>query len=457
MSTATLKKASISRDLSYDFPALQLARTGRIVRLVGRVTFTLLTISLVAMFLVPWRQTARGTGVVAALDPQERPQAVLSPTKGVVKEVKEGLREGSYVEEGQLLLRLAPFAVEGVSLIDSQIETVQAKLSTAEMSVSVATQGVEFQRLYGENLASSLAESLEAAREKWEQTKDEVDAIDADLRDKLNKERIAEELSPQGLVSREELVSKQQAVVIAEAKLAKAKSAVNEAKRTLDAKSKEIDAKAREIELKNQSAVQKENEVKQKLETVKKELIELQRKRGELDRLEIRAPRSGVIQQWFGVAGSDTVKEGDQLFVIVPETTELAVELKVNGNDMPLIKEGDNVRLQFHGWPAVQFVGWPSVAVGTFGGKVNRVFPTDDGKGNFRVLVSPHKTTENDSEWPDDRYLRQGVRANGWVLLKEVPLGYEIWRQLNGFPPTVADEQPKEGKDKGGKVKLPKP
>ena len=153
----------------------------------------------------------------------------------------------------------------------------------------------------------------------------------------------------------------------------------------------------------------------------------------------------------------DTVKEGDQLFVIVPETSELAVELCVSGNDMPLIKEGDNVRLQFEGWPAVQFVGWPSVAVGTFGGKVNRVFPTDDAKGNFRVLVSPHKTTDTDSEWPDDRYLRQGVRANGWVLLKQVPLGYEVWRQLNGFPPTVADEQPKtNAKEKGSKVKLPK-
>ena len=93
--------------------------------------------------------------------------------------------------------------------------------------------------------------------------------------------------------------------------------------------------------------------------------------------------------------------------------------------------------------------GWPSVAVGTFGGKVNRIFPTDDGKGNFRVLVSPHKTTKSDSDWPDDRYLRQGVRANGWVLLKEVPLGYEIWRQLNGFPPTVDDQPDKEqGKSK---------
>ena len=147
------------------------------------------------------------------------------------------------------------------------------------------------------------------------------------------------------------------------------------------------------------------------------------------------------------------MKEGDQLFVIGPDATELAVEMKVSGNDMPLIHEGDEVRLQFEGWPAVQFVGWPSVAVGTFGGKVNRVYPTDDGNGYFRIIVTAEVDKAGQSTWPDDRYLRQGVRANGWVLLKQVPLGYEIWRQLNGFPPVVADEEPKE---KVGKPKLPK-
>jgi hypothetical protein len=117
------------------------------------------------------------------------------------------------------------------------------------------------------------------------------------------------------------------------------------------------------------------------------------------------------------------------------------------------------VRLQFEGWPAVQFVGWPSVAVGTFGGKVNRVFPTDDGTGSFRIVVTPD---ENDDAWPDQRYLRQGVRANGWVLLRQVPLGYEIWRQFNGFPPTVSEDRvdskgSSSKEQKPAKPNLPKP
>ncbi len=240
------------------------------------------------------------------------------------------------------------------------------------------------------------------------------------------------------------------------AKVLKAENAVEESYASLLSKEEEIEAKMQEIDIKNRTANQKVLESMQKINTIEKEIMDVRNKRGELDRLEVRAPRSGYIQQWFGVTGSDTVKEGDQLFVIVPDANELAVEMKVSGNDMPLIHEGDRVRLQFEGWPAVQFVGWPSVAVGTFGGKVNRVFPTDDGQGNFRVVVTPDNHFAREDGWPDDRYLRQGVRANGWVLLKRVPLGYEIWRQLNGFPPIVADEAPAKSGDKGSKVKLPK-
>ena len=97
------------------------------------------------------------------------------------------------------------------------------------------------------------------------------------------------------------------------------------------------------------------------------------------------------------------------------------------------------MRLQFEGWPALQFSGWPSIAVGTFGGRVPLVDPTDNGKGKFRVLVEPDP---DEQQWPSHRFLRQGVRANGWVLLNVVPIGYELWRQFNGFPPVISLDEP---------------
>jgi hypothetical protein len=104
------------------------------------------------------------------------------------------------------------------------------------------------------------------------------------------------------------------------------------------------------------------------------------------------------------------------------------------------------VRIQFEGWPAVQFSGWPSVAVGTFEGKVALVDAADDGEGRFRILVLPSP----DARWPETRYLRQGVRAVGWVLLEEVSLGYELWRTFNGFPP-ASSKAPTVTRYPGGK------
>jgi hypothetical protein len=148
----------------------------------------------------------------------------------------------------------------------------------------------------------------------------------------------------------------------------------------------------------------------------------------------ITAPLDGTILRVVGRLGGEQVKKGKVLAVLVPITEDRAVELYVDGNDAALIKPGSPVRLQFEGWPAVQFSGWPSVAVGTFGGRVAFVDASDDGRGNFRIVVVPDA---EDSPWPAASYLRQGVLAKGWVLLNRVSLGFEVWRQFNGFPPTT--------------------
>ncbi len=145
----------------------------------------------------------------------------------------------------------------------------------------------------------------------------------------------------------------------------------------------------------------------------------------------ITAPIDGTVVRILktSAGGVEYVKAGEPLAVIVPETSSRAVELWVSGNDMPWIYEDHRVALNFEGWPSVFFSGVPHASVGTFFGRVSTIDALDDGHGNFRVIVVPDK-----NEWPDARYLRQGVRASSWVLLGDVPLGYEIWRRFNGFP-----------------------
>ncbi|MBF2054863.1 MAG: HlyD family efflux transporter periplasmic adaptor subunit [Candidatus Sericytochromatia bacterium] len=156
-------------------------------------------------------------------------------------------------------------------------------------------------------------------------------------------------------------------------------------------------------------------------------------------RQEIRAPHDGTILMLNTFADTVYVKEGDPLATLVPDTRERAVELYMNGNDIPLISAGREVRIQFEGWPALQFSGWPSVAVGTFGGEVALVDASDSENGKFRIVVRPLPG----EQWPESQYLLQGARAKGWVLLDTVSLGFELWRQFNGFPPQLKDQPPK--------------
>jgi multidrug efflux pump subunit AcrA (membrane-fusion protein) len=256
-----------------------------------------------------------------------------------------------------------------------------------------------------------------------------------------------------GVQSEKEVEKLRKDLDVATAELESAHRDVAAAEQEWEAKKQERTQKLREAKTKVDYARAMQQTALGQVATKQKEKRDVEVKLAELDRLKIYAPRDGSLFRLNVFERGQMLKEGTILFTIVPDTTDRAVELWVDGNDTPLLRPADHVRLQFEGWPAVQFAGWPSVAVGTFGGEVMTIDATDDGTGKFRVLVRPDK----DSDWPSDRYLRQGVRANGWFMLNQVPLGYEIWRQLNGFPATVAKDEPGGAmKDDAKKVKLPK-
>ncbi len=154
----------------------------------------------------------------------------------------------------------------------------------------------------------------------------------------------------------------------------------------------------------------------------------------------VKSPRAGRVVRAITVGAGETVKAGDTLATILPDSADQAVELLVTDNDAPLISEGRRVRLQFAGWPAVQFTGFPSVAVGTFGGRVRVIDAVDDGVARYRVIVEPDYVgikAGKEQPWPQPNLLRPGGEATGWILLDTVPLGWELWRQFNAFPPTV--------------------
>lgn len=147
----------------------------------------------------------------------------------------------------------------------------------------------------------------------------------------------------------------------------------------------------------------------------------------------VRAPRDGTILRVNAGDTATFINAGTVVATFVPDNAKRALELYVDGRDIALVRDGAPVRIQFEGWPVVQVPGWPSVAIGTFSGHVIAIDPSAQANGRFRVLVE--ENDEIGATWPDARFVRFGSKAQAWVLLETVPVGYEIWRQLNNFPP----------------------
>ncbi len=402
------------------------------------------------MLFLPWQQTARGTGRVIAFVPQERQQTVTSPIDGIVRWVKPGLREGDKVKQGDVILELVPVATGLKDQLESQIRELKTKLDAIALKEQVYRQNVTDFEAARDYAVQAAQEMVNSAVAKLKAKQKLIPGYEAKLHQaKLNYARFST-LEKGGFRAEREVEELKRNVDVAEADLHAALEEVASAEFEVKSKEQELEQKRREFQTKVDMARAYQQEQVSEAASVRKDIADLEIKLQELQQLTIIAPRDGSIFRLPLYEQSQTVKKGEDLFTIVPTTNELAVELWVTGLDVPLIQPNDHVRLQFEGWPAVQFAGWPSVAVGTFGGRVVAIDDSDDGEGKFRIQVIPDKQ----GEWPESNYLRQGVRANGWVLLQQVSLGYELWRLMNGFPPARPDADPKKLKASMPPVKV---
>ncbi|MEQ1949530.1 MAG: HlyD family efflux transporter periplasmic adaptor subunit [Bryobacteraceae bacterium] len=366
----------------------------------------------------PWQQSISGAGRVIAFAPLERQQTISAPVDGRV--VRWHVVEGTRVKQGDVIVDISDND-------PGMIDRLRGELSDArerQSSLGDRIAGLEASR---ESALAAAESRVGMASERISAAERGLDAAEATLvAARLNLER-QEQLVKRGLTATRSVELARMDHDRAAAELERSRNTLNAARQdhqaTISDRLKvQADYKAL-IEDANASRASASGAVRP---------IETRLARQSTQ--EIRAPRDGVILRLLAQPGSELLKAGESLAVLVPDTTQTVVELWINGNDMPLLHFGDRVRLQFEGWPAIQFVGWPSVAVGTFGGTVQLLDATDDGTGRFRILVAPDAS---DEAWPESRYLRQGVRANGWVLLQQVKLGFELWRRFNGFPPTT--------------------
>lgn len=466
-----------------DFPALRLARTSRFVRRVGRVMLVVLAVTSLAMVFVPWQQSIRGEGAVIAFDPFERPQPVEAPVEGRIAWRAPGIREGVYVEEGEPLFRIVDqdplylqkleqqlaFLRSEIQIARTRLQTGQALRDNNDSIVERTQEELSAMQSAGEQLIEAYDRFVDQAQNKVSAQRSKLVAAEAkkfqaeqdfDRKNSLFEEGIESQLKQQE--TEQKFREAEANVKIAEQDLENALNGLEGKKNERESKRQEWQAKINKIEGQLEKArgevAKAEISINKNTEEINQKEVKLLDQATKVDAQksqEVVAPHDGYIMSLTAFASSSLVKPGDELCRIVPKTENPAVQLWVAGNDVTFISEGKHVRLQFEGWPAVQFSGWPSVAVGTFGGTVALVDATDDGTGRFRLVVLPDEEPETIAkpEWPKYPNLRQGVRANGWVLLDQVPLGYEVWRRMNGFPPALKSGDKAE-KSKPPKVKI---
>lgn len=421
----------------YHLPVLGTVRTARPARVAAWLIGLAILFVVLVLTLTPWVQNVAGAGRVIAVNPNDREQRIAAPLEGRV--VKWYVMEGSRVKKGDLVVEFSDNDPQIIERLNAQRDALLSRLEQQKGRASNMTQGVV-------GLGGSRRNALDAGVARIDMAKENVRAAERVLDAALANETTTQlNIDRQRALLARGLTSKR-SVELAELDHNKAIADVDRSKAQLTSARSELLARQAEqqrietdfktsIENAQGSAASAQSDIANTIAELHRLDVQLARQQQQ----KIVAPRDGTIFRLLAQPGSELLKAGEPLAVLIPDNNNPTVELLMNGNDAPLIQVGDKVRLQFEGWPAIQFAGWPSVAVGTFGGEVMLVDATDNGQGKFRIMVQPDP---KDEAWPSQRYLRQGVRANGWVLLRTVPLWFEVWRQFNGFPPVTAASEP---------------
>lgn len=401
----------------------------------------------IVLFL-PWTQNIRGDGYLTTLKPDQRPQTIQSPIPGRIEQWY--VQEGDYVKKGDTILHISEikndyFDPRLVERTGQQIKAKEASVSSYEGKVKALNNQIGA-------IQNERGLKLKQAQNKLLQSKLKVQSDSIDLEAAKTNISIAErqydrivQLQSEGLKAVTDVEEKRLKLQETQAKL------ISQENKLLASRNEILNAEV-EINRVRAQYTDKISKAQSDMYTAQSSQFDSEAQVTKLenqftnysmrsDMYFIRAPQNGFINRAIQGGIGETFKEGDKLVGIMPSDIDMAVETFVEPIDLPLVHLGEEVRIRFDGWPAIVFSGWPNVSYGTYGGKVVAIetFISDNGK--YRILLAPDET---DHEWP--KALRVGSGANTIALLEDVPIWFELWRQLNGFPPNYY--QPEGAKDK---------
>lgn len=442
LSKNDITKYSYLEELS----TVDLLKHGFIYKLLNKVLLGSLVIVIISMFL-PWTQNISGEGVVTTLKPNQRPQTIQSIISGKVE--KWYVQEGDYVEAGDTILFISE--IKENYLDPDLVENTKAQLEAKTLSAESYTRKISALKGQFEAIQNERDLKVEQAKNKIIQAglkikSDSInlEAVKTQLKIAVTQFNRATQLNKEGLKpltdveeKRLKLQESEAKIITQENKLLGSKNDLINAQVELGRVRAEYDEKLSKSQSDQYSAVSGQYEAQVEVNKLKNSYANYSIRNG---MYYIKAPQSGYINRALQSGVGETVKEGTAIVSIMPKNYEIAVETYISPMDFPLIKKGEEVRVWFDGWPTIVFSGWPGLSPGTFAGKVVAIENYISANGKYRVLIAPNET---EPQWPAQ--LSIGSGANTIALLNNVPIWYEIWRTLNGFPPDYY--QPKTGKN----------
>ncbi|MFT6996266.1 MAG: adhesin transport system membrane fusion protein [Cryomorphaceae bacterium] len=399
--------------------------------------FLYITGGFIAFLFLPWTQNVRAPGQLTTLYPEQRPQTIQSVIPGRIE--KWYVREGNFVNVGDTIVRISE--VKDTYFDPQLIERTETQISSKQNAAVNYTEKAEALSDQIDALTKSRVNKLEQAENKLiisnlKVTSDSIDYQAAQLDYKIANQRLnrMEELFEQGLKSLTDLESRRLNVQEAQAKNISAENKLLSSKNQLINAEIEVDAIDNEYAEKLSKAKSERNSA---LSTFYDTQAQVAKMENQLSNYIVRqsnyfitVPQDGYVTKTISKGIGETIKEGAEIVSIMPATYDFAVEMYIDPVDFPLLHIGNDVRLMFDGWPAIVFSGWPQLSNGTFGGEILAIDNFISPNGKYRILVTPD---EEQVPWPED--LRVGTGSDGILLFKDVSLWYELWRQLNGFPP----------------------
>jgi multidrug resistance efflux pump len=391
---------------------------------------------MIGFLFLPWTQNIRSKGFVTSLEPEKRPQTLQSVIGGRIEKWYVG--EGDFVRKGDTLLYISEtkneyFDPRLLERTDAQIkskknsqENYDQKARALETQVRALRENLRLKRQQAQN-------KIKISRLKV--VADSIDLIAAQTNEDIAKAQMQrmDTLFNQGLYSRTDLEKRRQKLQETTAKRVAQESKLLAARNELINAQVELNAIAADYESKISKAESERFATLSSMYGTEAEVTKLENQYSNYamrtSQYYLTAPQDGYITRAVKTGIGETVKEGEQIVTIMPADYELAIEMYVRPLNYPLMHVGEEVRIQFDGWPAIFFSGWPGVSVGTFGGRIVAIDNFTSENGMYRILVSPDPESE---PWPDG--IRPGAGAKTFALLNDVQVWYEIWRQINGFP-----------------------